>query len=182
MTGKNLGINHFTADPNIYDSFKVNRRDRWLVKLKSSNKILLNINNLLKQISENLLEKKYGNKEKYLIELGQLHHEMHNESFVFTNQLLGNKILPYPQTSSENILSNNIEFINIEGGEFTQGANKNEFSFDNERPNFLQQVDDFQVSKYCITNGQFLEFVESGGYQREDLWIPSGWRWIKQKN
>ena len=66
---------------------------------------------------------------------------------IFTNQLLGNKILPYPQTSLEKVLSNNIEFINIEGGEFTQGADKNEFSFDNERPNFLQQVNNFKVSK-----------------------------------
>lgn len=181
MTGKNLGLDNFIADPNIYDSFKVNRQDRWIVKLKPSNEILLEMNKLLKKISQKLTDQKYNNKQKYLIELGQLHHEMHNESFVFTNQLLGNKILPYPQTSLEKVLSNNIGFIDIEGGEFIQGANKKEFSFDNERPSFLQQVDNFKVSKYCITNGQFLEFVESGGYQREDLWIPSGWRWVQQK-
>jgi gamma-glutamyl hercynylcysteine S-oxide synthase len=181
MVGNKLGMKKFIADPNIYDSFKINRQDRWLVELKPPNEILSEMKELLKKISVNLKDQKYNNKQKYIIELAQLHHDMHNESFVFTNQLLGNQILPYPQTSLEKVLSNNILFINIEGGVFCQGADKIEFSFDNERPCFEQKVADFKVSKYCITNSQFLEFVESGGYQKEDLWIPSGWRWIQQK-
>ena len=181
MAAKNLGLTDFIADPNIYDSFKVNRGDRWIVDLKTPEEIVLAMRKLLKNISQKLTNKELSSNQKYLVELAQLHHEMHNESFVFTNQLLGNKILPYPQISLEKVLSNNIIYIEIESGNYLQGADKTEFSFDNERPSFHQSVDKFKVSKYCITNSQFLEFVESGGYQREDLWIPSGWRWIQQK-
>ena len=35
-------------------------------------------------------------------------------------------------------------------------------------------VPEFEASQYLVTNGQFLEFVESGGYQNRDLWTDEG--------
>lgn len=32
----------------------------------------------------------------------------------------------------------------------------------------------FEATQYLITNGEFLEFVESGGYQRKELWSEEG--------
>ena len=40
-------------------------------------------------------------------------------------------------------------------------------------------VPTFEASRYIITNGEFLEFVLDGGYQREDLWTAEGWQWVK---
>ena len=35
-------------------------------------------------------------------------------------------------------------------------------------------VPEFEASQYLVTNGEFLEFVESGGYRNKDLWTDEG--------
>ena len=64
-----------------------------------------------------------------------------------------------------------------------QGSNikTNEFYFDNESPSFYQFIKPFEVSKYCITNNQFLQFVKNNGYEKE-YWCNEGWSYIKKKN
>jgi formylglycine-generating enzyme required for sulfatase activity len=38
-------------------------------------------------------------------------------------------------------------------------------------------VPEFNVDKYKITNGQFLGFLEAGGYTDRSLWAPADWEW-----
>jgi formylglycine-generating enzyme required for sulfatase activity/2-polyprenyl-3-methyl-5-hydroxy-6-metoxy-1,4-benzoquinol methylase len=40
-------------------------------------------------------------------------------------------------------------------------------------------VPEFEASQYLVTNGEFLEFVESGGYSNRDLWTEEGWKWVE---
>jgi gamma-glutamyl hercynylcysteine S-oxide synthase len=75
-----------------------------------------------------------------------------------------------------------IQYININGGEFIQGNNTNNFSFDNELPIFKNNVNDFIVSKYPITNYQFSLFMQDNGYNKEEYWDINGWLWIKENN
>lgn len=39
----------------------------------------------------------------------------------------------------------------------------------------------FWLSKYPVTNSQFDQFIQDGGYARQDLWSDEGWRWVKDK-
>jgi hypothetical protein len=39
------------------------------------------------------------------------------------------------------------------------------------------RVPAFEASKFMITNGEYLEFVESGGYDDEKFWTEEGWKW-----
>ena len=39
---------------------------------------------------------------------------------------------------------------------------------------YFGSVPEFEASKYKVTNGEFLKFVESGGYQQRDLWTDEG--------
>jgi formylglycine-generating enzyme required for sulfatase activity len=77
-----------------------------------------------------------------------------------------------------------IEMIDIKGGEYIQGVdnNTNYFYFDNESPGFQVKVDSFSVSKYQITNGQFLKFIKDNGYDNKDLFSPEGFRYIQDNN
>ena len=45
-----------------------------------------------------------------------------------------------------------------------------------EQNNFISfgSVPEFEASQYPVTNGEFLEFVESGGYQNRQLWTDEG--------
>ena len=39
----------------------------------------------------------------------------------------------------------------------------------------------FEASKFKVTNEQFLEFVESGGYEKREYWSNEGWQWVQFK-
>lgn len=41
------------------------------------------------------------------------------------------------------------------------------------------EIDSFEISKYPITNQQFKEFVDDGGYKNPDLWSAEGCKWLK---
>ena len=51
------------------------------------------------------------------------------------------------------------------------------FAWDNELPAHGVDVEAFSIDIYSTTNRDFLEFVEAGGYQTEELWDEEGWRW-----
>lgn len=51
------------------------------------------------------------------------------------------------------------------------------YGWDNEYGKYSEKVTDFNTSKYLISNGEFLEFVEAGGYQKEEFWTQEGWNW-----
>ena len=53
--------------------------------------------------------------------------------------------------------------------------------FDNENL-LLTNVDGFECSKHPITNGQFIRFIEDGGYNNKNLFSPEGYRYIEKNN
>lgn len=141
--------------------------------------------------------------DSYLIMLGVLHNDMHYEAILFTQQFLNyprpnNFIIPKVILKKENIKETKsnkkslleelkLEFVNVEGGELNQGAmdvdmEHNYFKFDNEKPLFKQTIDTFSITKYPITEGQFLLFILNGGYIKKEYWTLDGWVWLKENN
>jgi ergothioneine biosynthesis protein EgtB len=49
------------------------------------------------------------------------------------------------------------------------------FSYDNEGPRHRALVPAFSLSNRLITNGEYLEFMEAGGYTRPEFWLSLGW-------
>ena len=66
----------------------------------------------------------------------------------------------------------------VPAGTATLGAKVGEipFGWDNEFPGQVVEVAAFDIDEHDVTNENFLEFVESGGYTREDLWSPQAWK------
>lgn len=52
------------------------------------------------------------------------------------------------------------------------------FCFDNELPRHRQFVEAFMLASRLVTNGEFLAFVEAGGYRDPALWLSEGWDWL----
>jgi 5-histidylcysteine sulfoxide synthase len=75
------------------------------------------------------------------------------------------------------------EMIKVEGGIVTLGKKKNDYLYgwDIDFGEREVIVNSFQVSKYMISNAEFLEFVNDGGYENENYWDEIAWQW-KQKN
>jgi iron(II)-dependent oxidoreductase len=56
------------------------------------------------------------------------------------------------------------------------------FGWDNEFEALNVQVPAFQIDKYMVTNGEYLEFLESGGYRDPKLWSADDWGWKETQN
>ncbi len=51
------------------------------------------------------------------------------------------------------------------------------FFFDNETPRHRVFLEPFALADRLITNGEYLEFLDDGGYDRSELWLSDGWGW-----
>jgi gamma-glutamyl hercynylcysteine S-oxide synthase len=54
------------------------------------------------------------------------------------------------------------------------------FGWDNEYEQHTVQVPAFAIDQYKVTNGEFLKFVEGGGYQDHNCWAAADWEWIEK--
>ena len=66
-------------------------------------------------------------------------------------------------------------FLPFEGGLFEFGSDGSSWSWDNEQPVHKFYVNDFALYNRLITNGEYLEFLEDGGYSRQLLWLDNGY-------
>lgn len=56
------------------------------------------------------------------------------------------------------------------------------FCFDNELERHRVYLDDFTISDRLVTNEEFVEFIDSGGYHDHSLWHSDGWDWVNENS
>ncbi len=66
------------------------------------------------------------------------------------------------------------EWIDHPGGLVQIGHEADGFCFDNETPRHTTYLQPFALSSQLVTCGQWLEFMDSGGYERPELWMSDG--------
>lgn len=77
-------------------------------------------------------------------------------------------------------------WVDIDSGLYEIGFKNNSsslldsFSFDNELPKHKHYLHDVSLSKYLVTNGDYLQFMENDGYKRSELWLSDGWASLQQ--
>lgn len=72
--------------------------------------------------------------------------------------------------------------VRIPAGRARLGAARDElpFGWDNEFQAIELEVPSFEIDAQNVTNAEFLEFVEAGGYRDPSLWGEAEWRWVEQ--
>jgi ergothioneine biosynthesis protein EgtB len=72
------------------------------------------------------------------------------------------------------------EDVSIPPGWTRLGAPRGEipFGWDNEYGPLVVEVAAFSIDRLNVTNGEFLEFIEAGGYARPELWTADDLTWI----
>lgn len=72
------------------------------------------------------------------------------------------------------------KLIPVSGGRVVLGKSKDHslYGWDNEFGRQESDVWDFSASRYLVSNGEYLGFVEDRGYEQEDLWTQEGWKWV----
>ncbi len=69
--------------------------------------------------------------------------------------------------------------ILVKVGKFIRGSEKD---FNREKPVRHIYLDAYMIGKYPVTNREFKEFVDDGGYQKKEFWTPEGWQWREEEN
>lgn len=121
---------------------------------------------------------------KELLILGLNHEEQHQE-LLYTDikYILGhNPLFPaydksYISPKAEVVESN--EFIKMDEGIYEIGFEGASFCFDNELNRHKVYLNAFEISPNLVTNEEYLEFINSGGYHDFRHWHAEGWDWVK---
>jgi ergothioneine biosynthesis protein EgtB len=67
------------------------------------------------------------------------------------------------------------------GGMYTIGADGHSFCYDNETPTHRAYIADFSLASRLVTNGEFLQFMQQGGYREPRFWLSDGWARVQQE-
>ncbi len=121
-----------------------------------------------------------------LLDLGCHHEEQHQEllltdiKHVLSCSPLKPAYLPAPPAANRKAPIQ--AWISYQEGVFEIGHDGGGFSFDCEGPRHKVFVQPFELASRPVTNGEYLAFIEDGGYACPDYWLSDGWAHVTEKN
>jgi ergothioneine biosynthesis protein EgtB len=124
-----------------------------------------------------------------LVTLG-LHHEQQHQELLLTDIKHALSFSPshpayarrWPMTS---VQAQPLRWFGHEGGLVDHGfdaALDGAFCFDNETPRHRAYTAPFELASRPVNYGEYLAFIEDGGYRRPELWLSAGWDWVKSES
>ena len=118
-----------------------------------------------------------------LVELGLNHEQQHQELLLMdikhvlaTNPLhptYRSAVRPRPRDTGAP------GWVEHPGGVVEVGHDREGFFFDNERPRHETLLPPFALRSRLVTNGEWLAFMDDGGYEHPDLWMSDGWGQVR---
>jgi ergothioneine biosynthesis protein EgtB len=135
----------------------------------------------------NFLKNDVSKDVEELITLG-LNHEQQHQELLSTDikYILGNNPL-FP--AYKTVDANKSSFQRVKGGLikikkdiYKIGYEGNGFCFDNELSPHEVLLQGFSIASDLVTNGEFIEFMNAGGYKNFNYWHAEGWDWVKTNN
>jgi ergothioneine biosynthesis protein EgtB len=150
-----------------YRSFIEGQIVSFLKEIESSNKI-----------SEEIL---------YEIMLGNQHEMQHQELMVYDFQHYFQRF-SYESDNYKPIkmripplpVEKPIGMVDVPEGIYELGFNGKGFCYDNELPEHKVYLQPFKIDVAPVTNGQFIKFIEDGGYKDYRYWLADGWEWVTE--
>lgn len=122
-----------------------------------------------------------------LIELGINHEQQHQELLLtdilalFASQPLKPAYRDAPSGTPAGAISP-MDFTAFDGGIVEIGHDGDGFSYDNEGPRHEQLIRPFKLANRCVTNAEWIAFIEDGGYEAPALWLADGWNTINAES
>lgn len=118
-----------------------------------------------------------------LLMLG-LHHEQQHQELLLTDvkYILGhNPLFPRYADGVErrDTAGKEVAMLHVPEGKYEIGFQGSGFCYDNERARHTTYLHEFAIASHLVTNGEYLDFIEDGGYQDFRHWHAEGWDWIR---
>ena len=156
---------------------------RGIISRPTTNEIFQYFNTINQKVEKFIETHELNDQEKKLIITGFHHECQHQELLVYDLQhLLAEQYLPVRKNKKSIQENKQKEFVKIKGGIFEMGYNGKEFSYDIELPEHKTYLEDYEIGIFPITNKEYLEFMNDGGYETYKYWLSDGWEKVKSNN
>jgi iron(II)-dependent oxidoreductase len=182
----------------LYDSAKIPHDTRWTLPLPDRAATLAFMRTQLERLSDRADEAATLADAAYFYQLALFHEDMHGEALVYTRQTLGYSwplqchgevsgchpelVEGHPERS-RGASDTDLGDAHVPGGTYRIGSTPDDgFVFDNEKWAHEVDIAPFDIARTAVTNAQFREFTEDGGYSKRELWSGDGWAWRTQTN
>ncbi len=114
-----------------------------------------------------------------LVEIG-LHHEQQHQELLLTDvkHLLSlNPLRPAYHRIGEDVSAepSPMKWVSFDEGIRPIGHAGEGFAYDNEGPRHRQFLEAFELADRLVTNREYLQFIEEGGYENPSHWLDEGW-------
>lgn len=124
-----------------------------------------------------------------LVELG-VHHEQQHQELMLADILHVFSCNPLRPAYNELALAphrcvdlrEDTPWVKVEEGPVSIGADGPDFTYDNERPRHTTWQQSASISPRLVTNGEWIEFINDGGYRTPSLWLSDGIAWARRES
>jgi ergothioneine biosynthesis protein EgtB len=123
----------------------------------------------------------------HLIEIGVNHEQQHQELMLTDILALfaANPLQPAyraAQRRSAPARHEPLRWIDFPGGVHKIGHDGDGFAWDNETPRHDALLHPYRLADRLVTNAEWLEFIDDGGYETAALWLSDGWAAVNREN
>ena len=146
------------------------------------------------QMNEYLQQQEVPEDIQYIIQLGLQHEQQHQELLMYDIKYIlgGNPLFPVYTAPAQQLNGHDKSvgaagWLSIEEGVYQIGWEKTDFArtdafcYDNELGVHKVYLHESRIMDRLVTNGEYLEYIEAGGYKDFRHWLQEGWEWVKQE-
>ena len=136
---------------------------------------------------QRLLEQPLVPEAAGLVELGINHAQQHQELLLTDILALfaAEPLKPAYREARPGVTTSEappLSFVSFDGGIFEVDHDGSGFAYDNEGPRHEELIRAFKLATRCVTNAEWIEFIEDGGYATPTLWLADGWNTVNSQD
>ena len=178
--------------PYLFNSYYIQAGDRWSrphrgLLSRPTVQDVMEYREHVDEAMERFLDRDIPAEAVTVVDIG-LHHEQQHQELMVTDIKHVFSVNPlYPAYASgeghgASKPTPASGWTSFDGGIVDIGHAGPGFSYDNEGPRHRQFLEPFKLANRSITNGEYLAFVEDGGYEQAAHWLSMGWDRVQQGN
>jgi hypothetical protein len=156
---------------------------RGVISRPTVDQIFQYFNNINQRVEHFIKSKELTREDVRLITTGFHHECQHQELLVYDLQhLLADQYRPVRKNEKPTSIEMEQRAIEIKGGLYDMGYNGEDFCYDIELPEHKVFLNDYKMDALLVTNKQYLEFINDGGYETYKHWLSDGWEKVKKNS
>lgn len=164
----------------LYDSGAIPHDTRWHLRLPSRAETVDYMQKVAERVAAWVLDPGATDVVRHFARYTVHHYDTHTEALTYTRQTMGYAAPTLPGLSDaggvkgadKGPLPGDVE---VSGREFLLGATRADpFVYDNEKWAHPVRVESFAIARGAVTQAEFAEFVDAGGYDDPRLWSDGG--------